>query len=82
MTKPYIWYVAFGPDKSQKCETGTASGPARTTRTFVSEAEAKKFALEIIEKGWTASAGTLNPYQPKQTIASSNIERWANPHAF
>ena len=82
MSKPDIWYVAFGLDKSNKSDDKVASGPARTTKTFKSEDEAKKFALEIIAKGYTASAGTLNPHQPRQTVASTKIEQWANPHGF
>jgi hypothetical protein len=51
----------------------------RATRTFKSEVDAKLFAVQILAKGWTASAGTLNPYQPKQVIPASQIERWADP---
>ncbi|MBB5047647.1 hypothetical protein HNR60_002404 [Rhodopseudomonas rhenobacensis] len=50
----------------------------RSTKTFKSEAEAKLFALEIMDKGWSANAGTLNPYQPKQMIGSSQIGKWAS----
>lgn len=78
MTKPDIWYVAFGPDKSVKSDDRSA-GVVRSTKTFKSEIDAKLFAKQILAKGWTASAGTLNPHQPKQTIASSNIEKWADP---
>jgi len=56
----------------------TSRGP-RTTRTFKSEVDAKLFAIQILAKGWTASAGTLNPYQPKQVIPASQMERWADP---
>ena len=31
---------------------------------------------EIIEKGWSAIAGTLNPHTPKKTIASTRILDW------
>jgi hypothetical protein len=75
MTKPDIWYVAFSPDKNCNLNDGTA----RSTRTFKSEIDAKLFTMQILAKGWTASAGTLNPYQPKQVIGSSQIERWADP---
>jgi len=78
MTKPDIWYVAFGPDKSVKSDA-SAAGTVRTTKTFKSEIDAKLFAKQIIAKGWTATAGTLNPHQPKQTIPSSKIEEWADP---
>lgn len=75
MTKPDIWYVAFSPDKNSDPNDGTA----RSTRRFKSEVDAKLFAMQILAKGWTATAGTLNPYQPKQVIAASQIERWADP---
>ena len=75
MTKPDIWYVAFSPEKDSDLNDGTA----RATRTFKSEIDAKLFAMQILAKGWTATAGTLNPHQPKQVIASSQIERWADP---
>ncbi len=75
MTKPDIWYVAFSPDK----DSDLSGDMARSTRTFKSEIDAKLFAMQILAKGWAASAGTLNPHQPKQIIASSQIERWADP---
>jgi hypothetical protein len=75
MTKPDIWYVAFSPDRDSNPNDGTS----RSTRTFKSEIDAKLFAMQILAKGWSASAGTLNPYQPKQVIAASQIERWADP---
>jgi hypothetical protein len=79
MTQPDIWYVAFGPDKALKTESSAATGPVRSTRTFKSEVDAKLFAMQILAKGWSASAGTLNPHQPKQVVASSQIEQWADP---
>jgi len=75
MTKPDTWYVAFSHDK----DDDTSDGGPRTTRTFKSEVDAKLFAIQILAKGWTASAGTLNPYQPKQVIPASQMERWADP---
>jgi hypothetical protein len=80
MTQPDTWYVAFGPDKTVKTDD-RATGAVRSTRTFKSEVDAKLFAMQIIAKGWSATAGTLNPHQPKQTIGSSHIERWADPGA-
>jgi hypothetical protein len=70
-----IWYVTFGPDKTDK----TAESMARSTRTFKSEIDAKLFAMQILSKGWTASAGTLNPHQPKQVVGPAQIESWADP---
>ena len=78
MTQPDIWYVAYGPDKTLKTDV-RATGPVRSTRTFKSEADAKAFAKQIISKGMSATAGTLNPHQPKQVIGASQIEKWADP---
>ncbi|KIZ45573.1 MULTISPECIES: hypothetical protein [Rhodopseudomonas] len=77
MTQPDIWYVAYGPDTTVKSDD-RASGVVRSTKTFKSEAEAKAFAMEIVAKGWSANAGTLNPYQPKRMVPSSQIEKWAS----
>jgi hypothetical protein len=79
MTQPDIWYVAFGPDKSVKTDDSAATSTVRSTRTFKTEVDAKLFAMQILAKGWTASAGTLNPYQPKQIVGPGDVERWADP---
>ena len=78
MSQPDIWYVAFGPEKAVKTDD-SATGAVRSTRTFKSEVDAKLFTKQILAKGWTASAGTLNPHQPKQVVAPSRIEIWADP---
>jgi hypothetical protein len=78
MTQPDTWYVAFGPDKALKTHTN-ATGGVRSTRTFKSEVDARLFAMQILAKGWSASAGTLNPHQPKQIVGPSQIEHWADP---
>ena len=70
-----IWYVTFGPHKADDSATGTA----RSTRTFKSEVDAKLFAMQILSKGLTASAGTLNPHEPKRVMGPAQIERWADP---
>jgi hypothetical protein len=78
MMSPDIWYVAFGPDKTLKSDD-RATGVVRSTRTFKTEAEAKAFASEVLAKGWSATAGTLNPYQPKRIIGAAQIEGWIDP---
>jgi len=78
MTQLDIWYVSYGRDKAVKTDD-RAAGTLRSTRTFKSEVDAKLFAMQILAKGWSASAGTLNPHQPKQVIAASRIDRWADP---
>jgi hypothetical protein len=55
------------------------SRAVRSTRTFKSEIDAKLFAMQILAKGWSASAGTLNSHQPEQIVAPSQIDRWADP---
>lgn len=75
MTQPDTWYVSFAPAR----EDENATRVVRSTRTFKSEIDAKLFAMQILSKGWIASAGTLNPHQPKQVVPPSQIERWADP---
>jgi hypothetical protein len=78
MTQPDIWYVAFGPDKTIKSDD-RATGTLRSTRTFKTETDAKLFALQVLAKGWSVNAGTLNPHQPRRSIPASGIESWADP---
>jgi len=79
MTQPDIWYVAFGPDKTVKTDDSAGTSMVRSTRTFKTEVDAKLFAMQILAKGWTASAGTLNPHQPKKVVGPGDVERWADP---
>jgi hypothetical protein len=78
MTQPDIWYVAYGPDEAVKADHG-ATGAGRTTRIFKSEVDAKLFAMQIMAKGWSVRAGTLNAQHPKHIVGASQIERWADP---
>ena len=78
MAQPDIWYVAFGPDKTVKTDVNVL-GTVRSTRTFKTEVDAKLFAMQILAKGWSASAGTLNPHQPKKIVGPSEVEQWADP---
>src|SRR5207237_6463176 len=78
MSHPEIWYVAFKPKKPLKPDDG-ATRAVRSTRTFKSEIDAKLFAMQILAKGWSASAGTLNPHQPRQIVGPAQIGRWADP---
>jgi hypothetical protein len=73
MAQPDTWYVSFTPDRTDGSATGV-----RSTRRFKSEVDAKLFAMQIVSKGWIASAGTINPHQPKQVVGPSQIERWAD----
>lgn len=65
------WYVAFTGSENHKGEHYV-----RTTRTFPTEDDAKKFAEERLAEGCDVSAGTLNPHFPRRTIGSSQIEGW------
>jgi hypothetical protein len=75
MTQPDIWYVTFGPDRTDE----NATSMVRSTRKFKTEVDAKLFAMQILAKGWSASAGTLNPHQPKRIVGPAQIEQWADP---
>jgi hypothetical protein len=75
LTDPDIWYVSYRSNIMPKHEHEERRS-VRATRKFKAEAEAKQFAQEIIEQGWSAIAGTLNPHTPKKTIASTRILDW------
>jgi hypothetical protein len=75
LTEPNIWYVSYRSNIRPRREDGERQ-LARATHKFKTEAEAKQFAREIIEKGWSAIAGTLNPHMPKKTISSARILDW------
>jgi hypothetical protein len=70
-----IWYVSYRSNIAPKRDDGEHRC-ARATRKFKAEAEARQFAREVIEDGWSAIAGTLNPYTPKKTVASTKILDW------
>lgn len=74
MTQQDIWYVSYRSNITPKREDEDRC--VRATRRFKTEAEAKQFAQEIINKGWSAIAGTLNPYLPKKTVPSTKILDW------
>jgi hypothetical protein len=75
LTEPDIWYVSYRSNIMPRRDQEERRS-VRATRKFKAEAEAKQFAQEIIEKGWSAIAGTLNPYTPKKTVASTQILDW------
>ena len=50
--------------------------PLARSETFRNEREAKKFARAKLIEAKNVSAGTLNPYLPKRTIASSHMLEW------
>jgi hypothetical protein len=70
-----IWYVSYRSNITPKREDGEPRC-VRATRKFKAEAEARQFAGEIIESGWSAIAGTLNPHTPKRTVSSIKILDW------
>ena len=75
LTERYIWYVSYRSNITPKRENGERRS-VRATRKFKNEAEARRFARQVIEDGWTAIAGTVNPHQPKKTISSLRILEW------
>jgi hypothetical protein len=75
LTETDIWYVSYRSSITPKRDDGERRC-VRATRKFKAEADARRFAKEIIECGWSAIAGTLNPHTPKKTIASTQILDW------
>ena len=75
LTEPDIWYVSYRSNITPKRDGGERRC-VRATRKFKAESEARRFAEEIIEKGWSAIAGTLNHHTPKKPVASTQILDW------
>ena len=71
------WYVSFEP--KERLSGKHHRHQPRVTEPFRNEQEAKAFAKTKLAERLNGSAGTLNPHQPIQTIAASQIERWADP---
>jgi hypothetical protein len=67
---PGTWYVSFNRP------LGPRRPHTRATQTFPNEKEAKKFAKAKLAETPYVSAGTINPYLPKRTIASTQILSW------
>jgi len=63
------WYVSFDLTAAKRRHP-------RATETFPGEREAKNFARAKLAEAKNVSAGTLNPYLPKRTIASAHILEW------
>lgn len=72
----YTWYVSYRSNIRPVCDGEKQRRVARATRKFKAEADAKRFAQEIIAQGWSAIAGTLNPHSPKKMVASTQILDW------
>ena len=75
LPEPDIWYVSYRSNITPQRDNEEPRC-VRATRKFKAEAEAKQFAHEIIKNGWSAIAGTLNPYKPKKTVSSTEILDW------
>jgi hypothetical protein len=71
--KQHTWYVTFEiPWRG----TAVRSRRSRSTQTFESEAEAKKFARAKFDDGLILTAGTIVPHVPKRAIPSGSIPTW------
>jgi hypothetical protein len=75
LIEPDIWYVSYRSNIMPKRDNAERRC-VRATRKFKAEVDARQFAQEIIENGWSAIAGTLNPHTPKKTVASTRILDW------
>jgi hypothetical protein len=69
----HTWYVTF--EVHDRGAMPKRRSP-RATRTFETEKEAKDFAQAKFNEGLIVHAGTIIPYKPGRTIASSDIPAW------
>ena len=74
-----IWYVSYRSNITPRRDDGERRC-VRATRKFKTETEAKQFAHEIIKNGWSAIAGTLNPYKPKRTVSLARMKAGRSPN--
>ena len=70
------WYVSFEPN--ERLSGKHHRHQPRITEPFRNEQEAKAFAKTKLAERLNVSAGTLNPHQPKRTIASAQMFDWLN----
>jgi hypothetical protein len=64
------WFVSFELPRHEK------RSHIRATETFPNERAAKNFARAKLAETLNVSAGTLNPHQPKRTIAATQMLEW------
>jgi len=74
LTEPDTWYVSYRSNITPN--HGNQDREVRGTRRFKTEVDARQFAQEVIRHGWSAIAGTINPYTPKKAIPSTKILDW------
>jgi hypothetical protein len=67
------WYVSFWSN-----ERVGKRGQPRVTEVFQNEQDAKAFARAKLAEDLNVNAGTLNPHQPKRTVASAQTLDWLN----
>jgi hypothetical protein len=65
------WYVSFWSNE----RVGKRAQP-RVTEVFQNEQDARAFTRAKLAEGLNVNAGTLNPHQPKRTIASAQTLDW------
>jgi hypothetical protein len=71
------WFVSVETPKQLRTLSFGAPRPARETKAFPTEIEAKRFAIAMLSEGRKVTAGTLSPHQPiRRTVTASEINRW------
>jgi hypothetical protein len=70
----HAWYVTFEIRKRGLLSKKERS--PRETKTFATEAEAKRFARVKLDEGLVVFAGTINPYCPKRLVLSHEMANW------
>jgi hypothetical protein len=70
------WFVSVETPKRLRLFS-SATHPARETKSFPTEIEAKNFAIAMLSEGRKVTAGTLSPHRPiRRTITASEINQW------
>jgi len=73
------WYFTF--ETRKRGELSKKERSHRETRTFATEAKAKRFAQQRFREGLVVFAGTINPYSPKRLILFPAIPDWLTGQA-
>jgi len=75
-TVTHHWFVSV--ELPKQLRLASRSTPARQTKTFPTETEAKQFAKEMLSNKYRIVAGTLlSAHQPaRRIISGSQLHRW------
>jgi hypothetical protein len=67
-----IWFVSYVPNSERSSDRVFR----RVTKRFLSESDAKTFAIARLADATKLTAGTINPHVPKRVVGSAEILDW------